>query len=51
MRYRMVQIGVDKDGRQRWRGTGFCQEPGGMTFIGDERIGWVGRIFRWFAAK
>ena len=49
MKYRMVQIeSPPGDSRPRWRGTGFCQEPGGITWIGDERLGWMARIFRWF---
>lgn len=46
MRYWMVQIG-ERNGKPLWRGTGFNQKPGGMTWIGDERIGWTAKIFQW----
>lgn len=31
MKYRMIFLGVDARGRLRFRGTGACQEPGGIT--------------------
>lgn len=34
-RYRMDLIGADELGRIRWRGTGFCPDPGGLTWISE----------------
>lgn len=31
--YRMAYLGQDDDGRHRWRGTGFCLSPGGLTQV------------------
>ena len=46
MEYRMVQVG-ERNGKALWRGTGFNTQPGGITWIGDERIGWIAKIFKW----
>jgi hypothetical protein len=32
MKYRMQYLGR-KNGREHWRGTGWCQKPGGITYV------------------
>ncbi len=37
MTYHMILVRRDVDGREHWRGTGFCQQSGGITYVGYEQ--------------